>query len=153
MYLGLHRSYQACLHALAFSSMHFSDFLVSPCTQVCLCSALTQPVKSLTKTGRRLTYFSSSFTSPVLSACAPSCSTPPNAQAPQMTADMLQGEVLYRFARCRQPLSMRLMWNQGLPLPESQLEVVEPALKWEQLRVSLPSDLPSFPLSPAFQIT
>lgn len=61
---------------------------------------------------------------------------------------MLQGEVLYRFARCRQPLSMRLMWNQGLPLPESQLEVVEPALKWEQLRVSLPSEFTLVPSQP-----
>lgn len=43
-------------------------------------------------------------------------------------------EVLYRFARCKQPLTMRLMWNHGLPLPESQLEVVHPALRWEQLR-------------------
>ena len=50
----------------------------------------------------------------------------------------MQGEVLYRFARCKQPLTMRLMWNRGLPLPESQLDVLEPTLHWEQLRVCLP---------------
>ena len=71
-------------------------------------------------------------------------------QAEQMTAVMLQGEVLYRFARCKQALSMRLMWNEGLPLPESQLDMLEPALQWEQLRVSLPSIQPSLPLSLAF---
>jgi len=54
----------------------------------------------------------------------------------------MQDEVLYRFARCKQPLTMRLMWNHGLPLPESQLQVVDPALRWEQLRVGLPFVLP-----------
>ena len=54
----------------------------------------------------------------------------------------MQDEVLYRFARCKQPLTMRLMWNHGLPLPESQLEVVDAALRWEQLRVGLPFVLP-----------
>ena len=48
---------------------------------------------------------------------------------------VLQGEVVYRFAQCKQPLTMRLMWNCGLPLPESQLDVLEPKLRWEELKV------------------
>ena len=64
---------------------------------------------------------------------------------------MMQDEVVYQFARCKQPLTMRLMWNHGLPLPESQLEVVDPALRWEQLRVGLPFVLPLDAVQIAFQ--
>lgn len=53
-----------------------------------------------------------------------------------------QGEVLYRFARCKQPLPMGLMQKTGLPLPESELEVLEPALQWEQLRVCAVANCP-----------
>lgn len=45
-----------------------------------------------------------------------------------------QGEVVYRFARCKQPLTMGLMRKCGLPLPDSELDVLEPALHWEQLK-------------------
>ena len=41
----------------------------------------------------------------------------------------------YRFARCKQPLTMGLMRKCGLPLPESELDVLEPTLHWEQLKV------------------
>ena len=47
----------------------------------------------------------------------------------------LQGEVLYRFSRCKQPLTMRLMYNCGLPLPESHVDVLEARLRWEELKV------------------
>lgn len=55
----------------------------------------------------------------------------------------MQGEVLYRFARCKQPLAVRMMYNCGLPLPESHVDVLEPRLRWEQLKVwgLLPSSL------------
>lgn len=45
-----------------------------------------------------------------------------------------QGEVLYRFSRCKQPLTMRLMYNCGLPLPESHVDVLEARLRWEELK-------------------
>ena len=48
-----------------------------------------------------------------------------------------QGEVVYRFARCKQPLAMRAMYNCGLPLPDSHVDVLEPALRWEELKVSV----------------
>ena len=47
----------------------------------------------------------------------------------------LQGEMLYRFARCKQPLAMRVMYNCGLPLPEYHVDVMEPRLRWEQFKV------------------
>ena len=46
-----------------------------------------------------------------------------------------QGEV-YRWARCIRVLPQSQMRAVGTPLPESCLEVLEPALAWEDLQVS-----------------
>jgi hypothetical protein len=45
-----------------------------------------------------------------------------------------QGEV-FRWARCRQVLPQERLRKIGLPLPDSHLHVLEPALAWEDLQV------------------
>ncbi len=47
-----------------------------------------------------------------------------------------QGEV-YRWARCTRVLPQSQMWAVGMPLPESCLEVLEPAMAWEDLQVGV----------------
>lgn len=49
---------------------------------------------------------------------------------------------MYRFARCKRPLAMRMMNSCGLPLPESHIDVLEPRLRWEQLKVWILLPLP-----------
>ncbi|KAL3141991.1 hypothetical protein ABBQ32_004635 [Trebouxia sp. C0010 RCD-2024] len=56
------------------------------------------------------------------------------ASDPDMENGDGQGEVVYRFARCKQPLAMRSMYKCGLPLPESHVDVLEPTLRWEELK-------------------
>lgn len=42
---------------------------------------------------------------------------------------------VYRWARCRRALPQAQLWAAGVPLPESHLEVLQPALAWEDLQV------------------
>lgn len=42
-------------------------------------------------------------------------------------------EYTYRLSRCKRPLSMAGMRRVGVPLPDDQLESVEPALAWEDI--------------------
>ena len=49
---------------------------------------------------------------------------------------------MYRFARCKKPLAMRMMNSCGLPLPDSHIDVLEPRLRWEQLKVWILLPLP-----------
>ena len=60
----------------------------------------------------------------------------------QAVGRWLQGEVVYRFARCKKPLAMRMMNSCGLPLPDSHIDVLEPRLRWEQLKVWILLPLP-----------
>ncbi len=42
---------------------------------------------------------------------------------------------VFRWARCRQILTQTQLRRVGMPLPESFLDVLEPALAWEDLQV------------------
>lgn len=54
---------------------------------------------------------------------------------------LLQGEMVYRFAKCKDILALPAMQRIGLPMPESHVDVIHHALPWEQLKVS---DLSAF---------
>ena len=49
---------------------------------------------------------------------------------------MWQKEV-FRWARCRRILTQVHMRRVGMPLPEAHLDILEPALAWEDLQVPL----------------
>ena len=48
-----------------------------------------------------------------------------------------QGEMVYRFAKCRDILALPAMEKIGLPMPEPHVDVIHHALPWEQLKVSV----------------
>ena len=41
----------------------------------------------------------------------------------------------YRWARCKEAAPLPRLQRVGLPLPEALLDVMEPALAWEELQV------------------
>uniref|UniRef100_A0A061S8E9 Histone-deactylase complex 1 n=1 Tax=Tetraselmis sp. GSL018 TaxID=582737 RepID=A0A061S8E9_9CHLO len=50
------------------------------------------------------------------------------------SADESAEEDLFRWSRCKRNLSLAQMRKVGLPMPESMLEVLEPALRWEDFQ-------------------
>ena len=59
----------------------------------------------------------------------------PGAQYPETWAWHVPQTETFRWARCKEAAPLPRLQRVGLPLPEALLDVLEPALAWEDLQV------------------